>query len=169
MVTVRRPGTPPAAWVRGAGAGSGAVPRTGAGVAVRTAGAGVAVRTAGAGVAVRTAGAAVDRPPSIACRRGWGRGRAGSRRVKASCQTSSSIRNASGGTDARGRGIGTSLFLALTGLADGLAPKEWRYARTRFAPTGGSPASPPWTGFAGIQLCAGGNANTGRDRERGQG
>ena len=33
----------------------------------------------------------------------------------------------------------TVLFLGLTGLADGLAPKERRYAAVRFAPTTWAP------------------------------
>src|SRR5437588_10790239 len=44
-----------------------------------------------------------------------------------------------------------TLFLALTGLAVGLAPKEWRYAGGDSPQVLGPPL--PSLAFAGIQLC----------------
>jgi hypothetical protein len=117
IVTVRRAGTPPSAVLelaRGGSIGSAGTP-TGA---VRGAAAGRGAgrrgaRGAGSRGSVERARFA-GRPPSIACSRACRR-RAGSRRAKASSQTSSSIRMASGGTDARGRGIDHLSFLRLRG------------------------------------------------------
>ena len=61
----------------------------------------------------------------------------------------------------------TVLFLVLTGLADGLAPKEWRYA-VAIRPNSWVPRfqrPPSWTGAWGIQLYGRGHANSAAGRK----
>jgi hypothetical protein len=55
--------------------------------------------------------------------------------------------------DAAMRGI--VLFLWLTGLADGLAPKEWRYVQNTIRPNKWVPRFLWLSTSAGIQLCGG--------------
>jgi hypothetical protein len=121
MTTVRRPGA------------AGGCARVGGGaVATGVAGTGAGATRSAARASARRGRAASERRAGTGRRAGAGRRRRGARWSKASCQTSSSIRIASGAMDAAMRGI--VLFLWLTGLADGLAPKEWRYVQNTIRP-----------------------------------
>jgi hypothetical protein len=103
------------------------------------------------------------RSPSTACRRRRLLECAGSRRAKASCHTSSSIRIASGGTVAFTRGIWGVLFLLLTGLADGLAPEKWRYAQSATRPNRLGPPLPSLAGCGNSAYVGCGMLTTGDD------